>query len=371
MKPHPTNTVAEEAIRLDIVIPLLNEEENIPVLIARLQGVEGRLENAVVSVYCVDDHSMDRTRELLRDACEENPTFHYLRLSTNSGSHVAILAGLEQTRGDCAVFLAADLQDPPELIPKLLSHWRDGSHIVWAVREERAGISWTMRVLSNVFYWLLTRVCRVRMQPRGSDFALLDRKVIDALLRSAGTNPSIGGAIARLGYDSAEVLYHKEPRKLGTSKWTWRAKLRAFADAFVSFSYVPLRAMSYVGMACSLLGFLYAFIVIIVRLITDEPIEGWASLMVVLLVMGGIQMTMLGILGEYLWRTLEAARHRPLYFLEETRTGQSSPPASDTDSTESSTPVSPCQAHLQKEIELHEIRDTARARDRRRRLHRF
>jgi polyisoprenyl-phosphate glycosyltransferase len=158
----------------------------------------------------------------------------------------------------------------------------------------------------------------VSLPPTGSDFALLDRKVIDALLESSGSDPSIIGEIARLGFCQSEIKYTKEQRIAGETKWTLSRKLKAFADAFVMFSYAPLRIMSYSGMLCSLLGFFYATFVVFLRLRSSSPVPGWSSLMVVVLVLGGVQMIMLGVLGEYLWRTLEAARHRPAYFLEET-----------------------------------------------------
>jgi dolichol-phosphate mannosyltransferase len=189
---------------------------------------------------------------------------------------------------------------------------------VWAVREEREGVSKLDFFLSNTFYRLLNLLGEVNLPPRGSDFALLDRKALDALLQSTGSDPSIGGEIARLGFSSAQITYTKEKRVAGGSKWTLKRKLKAFADAFVSFSYAPLRAMSYLGMLISLLGFAYAILVIVLRLRTRTPVQGWSSLIVVVLVMGGVQMMMLGVLGEYLWRTLEAARRRPSYFLEET-----------------------------------------------------
>jgi dolichol-phosphate mannosyltransferase len=216
------------------------------------------------------------------------------------------------------VFLAADLQDPPELILEMLDLWRSGNHVVWAVREEREGVSKADVFLSNTFYRLLNFLGEVHLPPRGSDFALLDRKVIDALLQSAGSHPSIGGEIARLGFSTTKINYTKEKRAAGTTKWTFKKKLTAFADAFVSFSYAPLRAMSYLGMLFSFFGFGYALLVILLRFMTRTPVQGWSSLIVVVLVLGGVQMMMLGILGEYLWRTLEAARQRPVYFLEET-----------------------------------------------------
>ncbi len=309
---------------LSIVIPVFNEEAVLPALRDRLCSFVERLTPFVTEIILVDDHSSDRSPELLKQFCLENPIFRYARLARNSGSHVATLAGLRQARGKCAVFLSADLQDPPELILQMLDLWRRGHHIVWAVRQERQGVSSFDVFLSNTFYRLLNLLGEVNLPPRGSDFALLDRRALDALLESAGSDLSLGGEIARLGFSAEQIRYTKERRAAGTSKWTLKRKLKAVADAFVSFSYAPLRAMSFLGIACSLLGFAYALLVIVVRLMTRTPVQGWASLIVVVLVLGGLQMMMLGVLGEYLWRTLEAARHRPIYFLEETSESDSS-----------------------------------------------
>ncbi|HTS04208.1 MAG TPA: glycosyltransferase family 2 protein [Candidatus Eisenbacteria bacterium] len=302
---------------LSIVIPVYNEEAVLPALRERLCAFVERLSPLETEIILVDDHSSDQTPQILKEFCEQNSMFRYARLAKNCGSHVAVLAGLARARGECAVFLAADLQDPPELILQMMEAWRQGHHIVWAVREQREGVSGLDVFLANTFYRLLNFLGEVNLPPRGSDFALLDRKAVDALLESAGSDVSLGGEIARLGFSSQQITYTKERRAAGTSKWTLQKKLKAVADAFVSFSYAPLRAMSYLGIICSLLGFAYALLVIIVRLKTQTPVQGWASLIVVVLVLGGLQMMMLGVLGEYLWRTLEAARHRPIYFLED------------------------------------------------------
>jgi dolichol-phosphate mannosyltransferase len=302
---------------LSIIIPVFNEETVLPALISRLRTFIERLSPISAEIILVDDHSSDDSLPILQQTCRNDDRFRYARLARNSGSHVAVVAGLAKAHGDCAVFLAADLQDPPELILQMLQLWKSGNHVVWAIREEREGISRIDLLLANTFYRLLNFLGEVNLPPRGSDFALLDRKVIDALLQSAGSNPSIGGEIARLGFSSAQVAYTKHKRAAGDSKWTLKRKLKAFADAFVSFSYAPLRAMSYMGMLFSLLGFAYAAVVIVLRLLTRTPVPGWSSLIVVVLVLGGVQMMMLGVLGEYLWRTLEAARQRPIYFVEE------------------------------------------------------
>lgn len=303
---------------LSIVIPVFNEEAVLPALASRLQKLALQLAPLVVEIVLVDDHSSDRSPEILKDLCRQDPTFCFYRLAQNCGSHIAIIAGLAEAKGECAVFLAADLQDPPELIPQMLDLWRAGSHVVWAVREERYGVSKLDVFLSKTFYRLLNLMGEVNLPPSGCDFALLDKQVIRALLKSIGSHPSVIGETARLGFSQAEVRYTKQARAAGTTKWTLGRKLKAFADAFVLFSYVPLRLMSYLGILCSISGFAYALLIIVMRIRKSVPVQGWSSLMVAVLLLGGFQMMMLGVLGEYLWRTLEAARRRPLYFLEET-----------------------------------------------------
>jgi len=302
---------------LSVVVPIFNEEFAIPILIERLNRICGELFPLKIEVILVDDHSFDKSAEMLRAITRQNSTFRYARLARNSGSHIAILAGLAESTGECAVFMAADLQDPPELIPQMLERWRAGNQIVWAVREQRDGVSRFDLFLSRTFYRLMNLMGEVNLPPEGSDFALLDRRVVEALLKSTGSHPSVIGEVARLGFSHAEILYRKEQRVAGVTKWTKARKLKAFADAFVLFSYAPMRIMSFSGMLCSFCGFVYAIVVIIAKLTRSVPVQGWSSLMVAVLVLGGVQMMMLGVLGEYLWRTLEAARRRPVYFLEE------------------------------------------------------
>src|ERR1700759_311785 len=169
---------------LSIVIPVFNEEAVIPALVDRLRTFTARLAPLVTEIILVDDHSSARSPELLRELSQRDSRFRYCRLARNCGSHIAILAGLAQARGECAVFLAADLQDPPELILQMLDSWRAGKHLVWAVREEREGVSRVDLFLSNTFYRLLNLLGEVNLPARGSDFALLDRKVIDALVEA-------------------------------------------------------------------------------------------------------------------------------------------------------------------------------------------
>jgi glycosyltransferase involved in cell wall biosynthesis len=301
---------------LSIIIPLYNESENIPFLIERINKFIISL-NQKVEVIFVDDHSEDNTPTLLKKYCEENQIFKFLRLSKNCGSHIAIIAGLQHCKGDCAVFLAADLQDPPELISEMITKWKENNDVVWAVRETTEGISIFEKLFSRLYYFLINISTDISMPPKGADFALLDRKVINALLKSVGAKPSLGALITWLGYKQVEIKYIKEARKFGKSGWTLKKKINALLDAFVGFSVLPLRIMSYLGFTFSILGFIYSAFIILLRFKYDKPIVGWTSIMVAVMVLGGLQMLMLGLVGEYLWRNLEEARKRPLFLIEE------------------------------------------------------
>jgi dolichol-phosphate mannosyltransferase len=301
---------------LSIVMPVFNEEEGLPSLFEHLDRFLSSLREIKVETIFVDDCSTDGSPDILQNYCNTGSSKYFVRLSRNSGSHIAIIAGLSQAHGDCAVFMASDLQDPPELIIEMLAKWDAGSNVVWAVRRHREGVSNREVFFSNTFYWLLNNFSSARFPPKGADFALLDRTVIDALLLSTSANPSLGIDIATLGFTQGQIEYVKKSRRFGKSSWNLSRKLKAFADAFVSSTFLPLRLMSYLGLMCSGAGFIYALVVIFYKLVSKTNEIGWPSLMVAILVLGGIQMTMLGVIGEYLWRTLEAARKAPLFYLE-------------------------------------------------------
>jgi glycosyltransferase involved in cell wall biosynthesis len=303
---------------LTVVIPCFNEAEGMPMLLDRLLGIRTQLEQLTnIEFIFVDDHSTDETPRLLDALCEQYSFVKYIRLSKNSGSHVAIIAGMTHAKGDAAVFLAADLQDPPEMIGTMFAKWIEGYDVVWAVRQERLGISRIELMLSRMFYYFLNRMTNMKFPSMGADYALIDRRVMKGLVDAAGSKPSLVALIVWLGFKQLEIPYVKEERKFGKSKWNLTKKLNAFADAFVGFSYLPMRFMSLLGFSAAFIGFLYAVFVVIMRFVVGDPIEGWASLMVVTLIIGGLQMLMLGVLGEYLWRNLEESRKRPLFLIED------------------------------------------------------
>lgn len=299
---------------LSIIIPVYNEAENLLLLCDRLANLY--FNTIDKEILFIDDCSTDNTPELLEKICIDNPNFNFIRLSKNSGSHIAILAGMNHCKGDAVVFMAGDMQDPPELINSLIVKWLDGQDVVWAVRENIEGVSFLSKFLSKSFYFLMNSFANVKFPPSGADFALMDKKVVMAVLQSTGSNPSLGGLIASVGFKQSEIKYIKNARAFGKSKWTLNKKLQAFIDAFVAFSFAPMRLMIYIGMTISLIGFIYAFAIIILRVFFIKQIDGWASIMVIVLFLGGIQMLMIGTIGEYLWRNLEESRKKPLFFIE-------------------------------------------------------
>ncbi|MEX2286352.1 MAG: glycosyltransferase family 2 protein [Planctomycetaceae bacterium] len=304
-------------MNVSVITAFFNERNNLPVFRARVLEVLETM-NTNYELVLVDDHSVDGSCELVRDWLTDDPRVRYIRLARNCGSHAAYSAGLAHCTGDCAVLLAADLQDPPESIPALIEQWRSGFDVVWAARSAREGESWSTKLFASIYYRLMRLCALPEMPAKGADFLLMDRKVIDAYNAIPEKNTSFLVMILWLGFRQTSIEYVKQKRHSGRSKWSLTKKLKLFVDSFVSFSYAPIRFMSWAGMGISFLGFVYA-LVVITNGLRGIPVQGWAWLMVVVLILGGFQLLMLGILGEYLWRAFDEARGRPRYVIEEYR----------------------------------------------------
>jgi glycosyltransferase involved in cell wall biosynthesis len=302
--------------RLSLVIAAFNEEENLPKLYERIARIDWPAIGVEIEIVIVDDHSRDGTPEVLRDLAAKDSRVKWLRFSRNFGSHKAFTAGLEHATGDAAVILAADLQDPPETVPKLLEKWRAGAKVVWAVRGAREGESFHTKLLARIYYFLMRRYAVADLPETGADFLLMDRLVLNALRDAPERNTSLLALIQWMGFEQASIVYTKEARTAGVSKWTFSKRIKLAVDSFASFSYFPIRLMSGFGFAFAMLGFCYASLVIVRRVFFGNPIEGWASLMCVVLILSGVQLLMLGVLGEYLWRTFDESRRRPRYIVE-------------------------------------------------------
>lgn len=308
---------------LSVITAFLNEADNLSEFRRRVTTAVDRL-GVDAEIVLVDDHSSDASAALARDWATSDRRVVYVRLSRNCGSHSAFSAGLAHCQGRCAVFLAADLQDPPEVIPQLYQKWREGFHVVWAVRERREGESLSTRFLAGVYYWLMQRLGLVEMPATGADFLLIDHKVIEAVNAITERHTSFLGMILWMGFRQTSIPYVKEARSAGVSKWTLSKKIKLFVDSVVSFSYAPIRFVSWFGLGLALCGFFYAAFVIIGWFVGYVVAGvGFAALMTVLLIGQGAILVSLGVIGEYLWRAFEEARSRPRYIVEEYLTGAS------------------------------------------------
>lgn len=307
-------------MRLSFVLPAFSEAENLARLIPRILAQKMLADE--LEIVIVDDHSPDATIDVVRSWAARDAAVRGVRLARNAGSHMAILCGLTECSGDAVIVLAADGQDPPELAPTLVAQWREGAHVVWAVRGQRHGASRMGLALSRTYYRVMNRWTTVRLPQSGADFFLLDRRVVDVLKNLPERNTSIFALICWLGFKQAEVQYEKQARDSGSSKWTFAARVRLALDSFFSFSVMPLKFASALGLAYAMAGFLYAAALVANKVTNGwvfgtTAIEGWSALMVVLLVSSGTLMLVLGLFGEYLWRTLEEVRGRPRFIVEE------------------------------------------------------
>ncbi len=309
---------------ISIVTPAYNEAKNLPVLYRALQDVFAELDVQWEWVL-IDDNSKDDTFKVYKEMAKSDARLRGFRFSTNYGSHKALTCGMRDAKGDCCIVLAADMQDPPSTIPELLSHWKEGSQIVWAVRGKREGQGKVGLGFSNFYYWLMRNVVGLKQMPAtGADFFLVDRQVLEAFRQFNESNVSILALMSSMGFRQSQITYVKEARLHGSSGWSLGKKLKLVADSVTSFSYFPIRAMSYLGFLVGTLGFLYAA-GIVYNYVIGEPVMGWSSIMVAGLILGGTQMMMLGVLGEYVWRALDESRSRPLYLIEDVVVGSAPP----------------------------------------------
>jgi polyisoprenyl-phosphate glycosyltransferase len=302
---------------VSVVTPAYNERENLPVLYERLKQVF-RACDVEWDWTVVDDHSIDDTFAVLRRLAETDDRVRAVRFARNCGSHTAIACGLRHARGDCAVVLAADLQDPPEAIPALLDRWRQGVQVVWATRHEQ-GDKGGPRGFSQLYWGLMGRMVDLKTLPAaGADFFLVDRVVLDAFARFSERNASVIHLIAWTGFRQETIECSKQPRLHGQSGWTSWTKIKAVVDSVTAFSYVPIRLMSVAGIVFALTGFGLAILLIVARLFGHVVAgTGYVAIMTVLLLSFGFLMMFMGILGEYVWRTLDEVRRRPAYFIED------------------------------------------------------
>ncbi len=306
----------EENVQLSIVVPCYNEEPNIDYLFERLISVLEPLE-MTYEIVCVNDGSKDNTLKLLVEYHQRNPAIKVVNFSRNFGKEIALTAGIDYTVGDAVIPIDADLQDPPELIVEMIAKWREGYDVVYATRRSRQGESWIKKITAQSFYRIIQRLTSVEIPPDTGDFRLMDRKVVEALKQLPESNRFMKGLFSWVGYQQTSILYDRDPRFKGQTKWNYW-KLWNFAiEGITAFSSKPLKIWSYIGISISLISFIYATFLVIRTFIFGIDVPGYASLIVAILFLGGMQLLSLGILGEYLGRIHNEVKRRPLYLVRE------------------------------------------------------
>ncbi len=303
-------------MKLSIVIPVYYNEDN---LISLYEDIRKKIIETIdfeYEIVLVDDGSQDRSYEVMQGLQKQDANIYTYKLSRNFGSHAAILCGLSKCTGDCAVVKAADLQEPTELILEMVEQWKKGFNVVLAVREGREeGKGQTL--FANLYYDLVRKTALPNMPKGGFDVYLLDRKVITVLMALDEKNSALTGQILWSGFKTSKVYYTRLAREVGTSKWTLKKKIRLVSDTLFSFSTLPIKAVSLIGVLSFIGSLMWAVIVLIFKLLDMIEVNGWTTLFIFNLFSFGVIMLTMGILGEYIWRTFDASRNRPPYIIEE------------------------------------------------------
>jgi glycosyltransferase involved in cell wall biosynthesis len=302
--------------KLAVVVPAYNESSVLEAFHARLGAVLAALPLECEVLY-VDDGSSDNTWELIKSLRTDGVHVGGLRLSRNFGKEAALTAGLDKADADAVVVIDADLQDPPELIPQLIEQWRAGYDVVYATRSVREGETRFKRFTAAAFYRGMERLSDTPIPRDTGDFRLLSRRALNALRQLRERQRFMKGLFAWIGYRQTAVLYQREPRQAGTTKWNYWRLLQLAIEGVTSFSTAPLRLATWVGLFSALLSFAYGLWVLTKSIIYGDPVRGYPTLMLVILFLGGVQLLALGVIGEYLGRNYAESKQRPLYFIDE------------------------------------------------------
>lgn len=304
-----------ENIFVSIIVPAFNEEGNIEAVAEQIKQQAEQFRK--YEIIFINDGSTDATAEKLRILHRSNPNIQFISFSRNFGHQSALLAGIHHASGDCIISMDADLQHPPAMIPQLVSKWQEGFDIVTTIRDDSQNTSWFKRSTSSVFYKLMNRLSNITLEEGAADFRLIDRSVARVISNSREYNLFLRGYIAWLGFKQCMVPYIPHQRQSGKTKYSFGKMMMLAINGITSFSVKPLRVAMILGTAISLLAFIYAIYAIYVYLETNEAVPGWTSVLVSILFIGGLQLLILGIIGEYLGRTLMQTKQRPDYVIME------------------------------------------------------
>jgi polyisoprenyl-phosphate glycosyltransferase len=313
---------------ISIIIPAYNESVGLHELHRRLTQVIDGISVSAEFVY-VNDGSHDDTSQVLRAIRTRDPRVALIDLSRNFGKEIAMMAGLDHAKGEAVILIDADLQDPPELIPELCLRWREGYDVVYATRVDRKGESWLKKQTARLFYRAMERIGTTPIPRDTGDYRLLSRRAVDALTQLRERHRFMKGLFSWIGYSQTHVHYVRDPRFAGESNWNYWRLWNFAIEGLTSFTTAPLKISTYIGIATAVLAFSYGLIIIGRTLLYGREVPGYASLIVVMLFLGGIQLMALGILGEYLGRTFNEVKQRPLYLVQHYLPAESSSSVDD------------------------------------------
>lgn len=303
--------------KISIIIPAYNEQESLPILYERLTKLMETLNNYDFEVLFVNDGSKDQTIEIIKELREKDKRICYVDFARNFGKEIAMIAGLDYATGDCVIFMDADLQDPPELVPELVKYWEEGYDDVYAKRKSRKGETWLKKFTSKMYYKVLQHVTRVEIQEDTGDFRLLDRRCVNALKKLRESQRNTKSMFSWIGYKKKEVLYDRDPRVAGTTKWNYGKLIDLAIDGITSLTTSPLRISTFIAIPTFIVLFGYFVYVIAKCFVVDQPIQAYQSIILLILFFSGIQILLFGIVGEYLGRIFNETKNRPLYLVNE------------------------------------------------------
>ncbi len=306
------NKISYKSLYISIVIPVFNEETNIPVLYHRLNSV---LESYRHEIIFVNDGATDSSATIIENLYRKDKSVKLISLSRNFGHQMAITCGLDNTNGDVAIIMDADLQDPPELIPEMLKKWRDGFDVVYTVRRVRIGENRFKLISANLFYQIINILSSTKIPKNVGDFRLISKRVIETLRTTREYQRFLRGMVSWIGFKQIGIEYKREKRYAGQSKYSTTEMSKLGLNALFSFSLLPLRMVTVLGILSATCGVAYLIYALIVTL-RGDTVRGWSSLVVLILFLGSVQLISLGIIGEYLGRIYEEGKHRPLYIVD-------------------------------------------------------
>lgn len=309
--------MTQNRIDLSVVVPLFNEEGNFKILLKRLQDAIRSI-NISYEIIFVNDGSKDSTISLLKEAVETLPNVNYISFSRNFGHQVAVSSGLKYCSGEAIVIIDGDLQDPPELIPELYEKYKAGYKIVNAKRKSRKGEGILKKATAKLFYRILKSITSVDIPVDTGDFRLVDRSVVDILNKMPEPDKYIRGQVAWTGFSTVAVEFERDARLEGETGYSYRQMIHFAMNGITSFSSAPLKFASILGFIFSFLAVLLIIWALYVRIISEDYIKGWTSMIIAVLLIGGVQLISIGIIGEYLWRIMNMIRKRPLFVVDET-----------------------------------------------------